>query len=233
MTLKIGTVTIGETPRTDVLAEIRSLITTGVEIIEKGVLDGLSDHEIAGLSPTKNDEVLVTRLRDGTELKLGRAGILPKMQERISELDREDGVDLVVLLCSGEFPAFDCAKPLITPYRLFQGVLASISIGGRLGMMLPSPQQVGPVTTALAESGHEIVAVAASPYGEKEGIVRAAEALREEVDVVFMNCFGYDLDMRALVRGITGKPIILPRSLLARTVDDLLSDTVTQTSRKD
>jgi len=231
LALKIGAVTIGETPRSDVLSDIKSLITTDIEIVEKGALDDLPADEIAGLAPTKDDEILITRMRDGTELMVGRAGILPRMQERISELDREDNVALITLLCSGEFPTFYCAKPLITPYRLLWGVLSSISIKGSLGMMLPSPRQVKTTTAAFARLGYTIVAVGVSPFGGEEGIVRAAEALRAKVDVVFMNCFGYDLEMKDIVREITGKPIILPRSLLARTLDDLLSNIAARSSR--
>lgn len=222
MGLKIGTVTIGQTPRDDVLSDIKSLISGDIEIVEKGALDELTLNEVAGLKPTRDDEILVTRMRDGTEVTVGRDRILPRMQERISELDKEDDVALVTLLCSGEFPPFQCSKPLIMPSRLLWGVLSSISIEGNLGMMLPSPRQVKPAVKDFEGLGCKVVGVGASPYGEEEGIVKAAEALEGEVDLVFMNCFGYNLEMKNIVRKITKKPIILPRSLLARTLDDLL-----------
>ena len=222
MALKIGTVTIGQTPRDDVLSDIKSLISGDIEIVEKGALDGLTLNDVKRLEPTKDDEILVTRMRDGTELTVGRDRILPRMQERISELDKEDDVALITLLCSGEFPPFQCDKPLIMPYRLLWEVLSSISIEGSLGIMVPSPRQVKTTVAIFGGLGCKVVGVGASPYAGQEGIVRAAEALRAKVDVVFMNCFGYNLEMKSIVREITGKPIILPRSLLARTLDDLL-----------
>jgi len=220
--LKIGAVTIGQTPRDDVLSEIKLLISSDIEIVEKGALDALTLNEMASLEPTKDDEILVTRMRDGTEVTVGRDRILPRMQKRISELDRDDDVALITLLCSGEFPPFQCSKPLIMPYRLLWGVLSSISIEGSLGMMLPSPQQVKTTAAIFGGLGCKVVGVGASPYGGKEGIVKAAEALEGEVDLVFMNCFGYNLEMKSIVRETTGKPVILARSLLARTLDDLL-----------
>jgi protein AroM len=219
---RIGTVTIGQTPRDDVLVEIKSLISTNIEIVEKGALDTLTVEEIADLRPAKDDEILITRMSDGTELTVGRDHILPRMQDAISELDRDKDVALITLLCSGEFPVFECSKPLITPFRLFWGALASISIEGSLGMMLPSREQVKTTVETFEGLGCKVVGVGASPYGKEEEIVRVAKELKGRVDLVFMNCFGYSLEMKRIVRQITGKPVILARSLLARTLDELL-----------
>lgn len=221
--LKIGTVTIGETPRTAVLSDIRSLMTTDVQIVEKGALDDLSPAERANLAPQAHDEMLVTRMRDGHEVVLGRNRILPRLQHRITELDREAEVSLIALLCSGAFPPFECTKPFITPYQLLRGVLASMSVAGRVGMMVPSADQIQPIMAGYADLGHKMLVMGVSPFAGREGIARAAETLRGKVDVVFMNCFGYDLVMKSIVRQTTGKPVILPRSLLARTIDDLLN----------
>jgi len=220
--LKIGTVTIGQTPRDDVLVEMKSLISSDIEIVEKGALDKLTVEEIADLRPTEDDEILITRMSDGTELTVGRDHILPRMQDAISELDRDKDVALITLLCSGEFPAFECNKPLVTPFRLFWGALSSISIEGSLGMILPSREQVKTAVETFEGLGCKVVGVGASPYGREEEIVRVAKELKGGVDLVFMNCFGYSLEMKRIVRQITGKPIILARSLLARTLDDLL-----------
>jgi len=219
---KIGTVTIGQTPRDDVLVEMKSLISSDIEIVEKGALDRLTVGDISGLRPTEDDEILITRMSNGTELTVGRDRILPRMQHAISELDRDKNVALITLLCSGVFPAFECSKPLITPFRLFWGALSSISIKGSLGMMLPSREQVKTAVETFEGLGCKVVGVGASPYGRQEEIVKAAKELKDGVDLVFMNCFGYNLEMKRIVRQIIGKPVILARSLLARTLDDLL-----------
>jgi len=220
--LKIGTVTIGQTPRDDVLVDIKSLISSDIKIVEKGALDRLTVEQIADLRPTDDDEILITRMSDGTELTVGRDHILPRMQDAISELDRDKDVALITLLCSGEFPAFECSKPLITPFKLLWGALSCISIEGSLGMMLPSREQVKGAVETFEGLGCKVLGVGASPYGREEEIVKAAQELQYRVDLVFMNCFGYDLEMKRIVRQITGKPVMLARSLLARTLGDLL-----------
>ena len=73
---RIGAITIGQSPRVDVVPEMQQILGPDVEIVQAGVLDGLSPEEIAALAPAGNGDseirrlrgspVLVSRLRDGS-----------------------------------------------------------------------------------------------------------------------------------------------------------------------
>ena len=223
MIFKVGIVTIGQSPRVDVVPEIKKSIPEGIEIIERGALDDLSLEEIKKARPDKGDELLVTRMRDGTEVTIGRSFILPRLQEKISELEAE-GVELVALLCAGEFPGIRSERPLLLPDRLLSGVLSSLVIKGQLGVMVPSSRQVDLIPKRFQELGFEVVGVGASPYtGNTGAIVEAAEKLKEaKVDLTVMTCFGYNTRMKREVKQITGKPVILIRSLLAKVLAELV-----------
>ena len=52
---KIGTVTIGQAPRIDVIPGIVPILGSDVEIVESGALDGLSLSEIRQFSPQQGD----------------------------------------------------------------------------------------------------------------------------------------------------------------------------------
>ncbi len=223
---KIGVVTIGQSPRSDVVPEISRLVCGAnnlreVTFLEKGALDGLASDEITSLSPRAGKDFLVTRLRNGTEVTVDKNLIRPRLGQAISELDRE-GADVIALLCSGEFAPFHSESPLIIPARLLSGVLSSIFLSGKLGVMVPSEKQVGVATEAYQRLGFSPIGVGASPYGEKEAITGAANRLKEEVALVVMDCFGYDLEMKNQVRKITGTPVILVRSLLAWTLSECI-----------
>jgi len=220
----IGLVTIGQSPRTDVVPEISRLVCGAnnlreVTFLEKGALDGLASEEIASLAPTEEKDLLATRLRNGTEVTVDRNLIRPRLEQAISVLNRE-GADVVALLCSGEFSPFCSESPLIIPARLLSGVLSSISINGKLGVMVPSEKQVEATTAAYQERGFRPIVVAASPYAGREAILNAANRLKEKVALVVMDCFGYSLGMKGRVREITGTPVILVRSLLAFTLHE-------------
>jgi protein AroM len=41
--MKVGALTIGQSPRTDITSEIRDILGSDVTILESGVLDGLDE----------------------------------------------------------------------------------------------------------------------------------------------------------------------------------------------
>jgi protein AroM len=44
--MKVGTLTIGQSPRIDIIPEIRDVLGPSVEIVEKGALDGLNLEQV-------------------------------------------------------------------------------------------------------------------------------------------------------------------------------------------
>jgi len=222
----IGVVTIGQSPISDVVAELERIIKDSrtsqtVTFLQKGALDGLTADEIAGLRPTEEKDHLVTKLRNGTEVAVDKHGICPRVQQAILDLNGE-GADIIALLCSDQFPPLRSEAPLILPSNLLSGVLSSISINGKLGVIVPSEKQVGATIVVYQELGFEPIVVGASPYANGNEILNAANRLREEVALVVMDCFGYNLEMKSQVRKITGTPVILVRSLLAFTLSECL-----------
>ena len=103
-------ITIGESPRPDILDEMRPWWPrwpmwdgSSLDIEERGALDGLSREEIARARPGETDERLVSRLRDGTEVLLEAEWVHHRVEEIVRELD-DGGIDLFVVLCTGRFP---------------------------------------------------------------------------------------------------------------------------------
>ena len=59
--MKIGAITIGQAPRTDVTADILHIFDDSLELVQAGGLDGLTKEQIAEFAPGKDDYVLVSR----------------------------------------------------------------------------------------------------------------------------------------------------------------------------
>ena len=104
---KIGAITVGQSPRVDLTPEIQPILGDSVEIIQAGALDGLSKEEIAKFVPRPGENVLVSRLTDGTSATFGESYILPRLQLCIDDLEQQ-GVSLILFLCTGEFRAVCC-----------------------------------------------------------------------------------------------------------------------------
>ena len=61
MTKTLAVLTMGQTPRPDGLGrDIQSIVGTEVCVHERGVLDGLTDEEIASLAPRPGEYHIIT-----------------------------------------------------------------------------------------------------------------------------------------------------------------------------
>ncbi len=108
---RIGAITIGQSPRTDVIPEIQQLVEFDIEFVEIGALDGLTLDEVETLAPKTGDYLLHTRMKDGSAVTIGKEAILPRMQACVDTLTQQ-GVEFIALLCTGKFPEFDSPVPL-------------------------------------------------------------------------------------------------------------------------
>lgn len=223
MKKRIGTVTIGQSPRVDVVPEILDLIGPDVEVVEAGALDGLSREEIAGFAPKEGDYVLVTRLADGTSVQVAEQYITPRIVERIQS-HFANGIPLVFLLCTGEFPSFEEGGILVRPEKVLFNTVSAVAKGKRIGVLTPSPDQVPQSTARWKKLSDNVKSVPASPYvNGPEAVRAAAEELKAwGAQITLLDCIGYTRAMQQTVRDITGKPAILGRSIAARVVAELI-----------
>lgn len=223
--LTIGFATIAEAPRDDVIPSIREMLPRDVRIVERGNLNGLDETAIAALAPDSREVGIVGRLKSGGETLLSHSKIFPRMQRLVDELVQEEGADLVVVLCGADWSAIRCDKLVINPGKLFPAVISALAAGRRLGIIKPSAGQVESEQARYRKLGIEAMVTAASPYGGEERLElarQAAEQLRDAgCDMIWMTCIGMDEAMREVVAGVTGKPIVLARSILGRVITEL------------
>jgi protein AroM len=217
----LGLVTIGQSPRDDVMPHITPFLPRDVELRHKGALDGLTHGQILRLGPGPDDYVLHTRLRDGSGVTIGREPIVPRVQACINELEAE-GANPILLLCTGEFPELSSRGLLVEPDRLLLNVIRGLG-ARRLGVMVPLAAQIGELTGKWDSLGAEVAFVAASPYADQARVARAAEELAgRELDPVVMDCIGYTQAHKRTVRQATRRPVMLASSTVARVVGELL-----------
>jgi len=107
----LGTLTIGQAPRPDVVPIIDRHVPAAVRRVHRGVLDGLSHAEIAARYGAEGGEpALVTRLQDGTVVELSRARMRDGVQSALAALEAE-GCEIILLLCTGTFDGLVCDRP--------------------------------------------------------------------------------------------------------------------------
>ena len=216
----VGLVTIGQSPRADVVPEMSALIGPGVDVREAGALDGLTRGEIDKLAPTGSDEILVTRLQDGSAVFVGKEKIVGLVEQRIAALEG-GGATMTALLCTGAFPRLRSSRTLIQPHPVLLGTLRGLSWPGRLGVLTPSVPHVPQTEARWRRDGFDPVVAPLSPYEEEDAAAlrRAAEAMRAGgAGLVVMDCMGFRRKTRDELRGLTGVPVLLANFLVARVI---------------
>jgi protein AroM len=224
--ITIGMATIGQAPRDDVVPAMRQYLPAGIEIVERGALDGLTRDVTRPYWAAPGEVGIVTKLRDGSSVLLSHAKILPAMQAAVDRLVRDDGASLTVVLCGADWSALRSERLVINPGTLFPAVIASLAAGRRLGIIKPDAGQVEKERARYAALGIDATVTAASPYvgpGRLDLAREAAEQLRAaECELVWMTCVGMGAAMRDIVAEVTGVPVVLAHALLARVVTELL-----------
>ena len=219
----VGLITIGQSPRSDVDPEMAAVIGPGVDVREAGALDGLTRPQIEALKPTGSDEILVTRLQDGTAVFIGKQKIVARVEAQIATLER-GGATLTALLCTGAFPPLVSSRPLVQPQPLLLGALRAMRWPGRLGVVTPSVPHVPQTEARWRRDGFDPVVVPLSPYEEEDAgaLARVATAFRDAgVGLIAMDCMGFRRKTRDELRGLTGAPVLLANLLVARVIAEL------------
>lgn len=220
--MKIGAITIGQAPRTDVTSDILHIFNGKIDLLQRGGLDGLNHEQIAAYAPTGDDYVLVSRLQDGSSVTFAERHILPRLQEAIHELEAE-GVKLIMFFCTGHFPdTLTASVPLVYPCDLLHQVVPLLTKSSEIIAVTPSPLQVEQNTEKWAGFVGKCTTIAASPYGEWAELEAAAKRCRDlPGDVIVLDCIGFNKQMKDLFARESGKLVVLPRTLLARVISEL------------
>lgn len=220
----LGTLTIGQAPRTDVVPIVERHVPPGTRLVHRGALDGLTRAEIAARYEADPDEpALITRLQVGTSVNLSRRRMEGAVQQVIALLE-DDGCDIILLLCTGTFSGLECRHAwLVEPDHIIPGMVAGLMERRQLGILVPIPGQI----VSEAEKWRPLVRpplfAAASPYrtGE-EAVLDAGRTLQANgAEAILLDCIGFTERHRAALAPL-GLPIMLSNAIVAKAVAELL-----------
>jgi protein AroM len=215
----LAAVTIGQSPRDDIVPEMQSLVP-GTVWIQAGALDGMVDEEIARLAPAPGDFPLVTRLADGRAVVVGAESIHLLLEGAVRRV--EQSADVVVLLCSGMF-SLACRAPLLLPGRLLMAAARTVANDRPIAVFTPEASQVGMQERRWRDAGLKVTVYFASPYLPTDFSSLGERARDAGTDLIVLDCLGYTRQMKAEVAAASGRPVLLVRSLTARVAAELVS----------
>ncbi len=215
----IAAVTIGQSPRDDIVPEMQSFVPSAAWI-QAGALDDASEELLARLAPAPGDFPLVTRLADGRAILVSEASVHGRLQPAGRRV--EQSADLVVLLCSGTF-SLSCRVPLLLPGRLLATTARAAANDRPVAVFTPEASQIAQQELRWRSSGVNARVYFASPYHPTDFRSLSARARDEGATLVVLDCLGYTRGMKDEVVAGARVPVLLVRSLVARVAAELVS----------
>lgn len=186
-----------------------------LEVEQFGALDGIERERIGELRPSDEEERLVSRLADGTEVLLRSDWVHDRIGALVAKLDEED-FDLLALLCTGRFDGLSSRHLLIGAGPVVDHSIAALAERARtVGVVLPDAHQKEGFRCEPAKDRHFVLSHA-SPYEGDRWDEAASEV--EGADLIVLHCMGYTEAMRQRLAERTGKPVLLARRMLASAV---------------
>lgn len=220
---RLGVITVGQSPRNDIMPHMTAQLGPEVEVAEMGALDGFSPDELKAMVPEGDERCLATRLSNGFQVVISHQKVLPLVQERINHLNQM-GVDLILLLCTGRFPAFKSSALLIESQKVVDHVLESVLGPERtLGLFVPLPEQARKIADSLNHITPKVEVVSASPYLDTDQFRGAAQEMAEcKPDLAVLHCMGYNQIHREIITEILDVPCLVANSMVSRVLAELL-----------
>ena len=218
----LGVATIGQGPREDIAALFSNHSPAGTRVVLRGCLDGLTDDEIAQRPPRDGADTLYTRLRGERDIIISKTHVIERAAHTLALL-RQDGADAMVFACTGDFPPMPGDAGVLFPSRILNGLVHGLLPQGRLGLLIPLPEQREKLIAKWERPGLEVVAEDLRPSATEAEIDAAAERLkRTQPDLVAMDCMSYTPATKAAVTRGLRAPTLLAITATGRVLRELL-----------
>jgi protein AroM len=219
----LGTLTIGQAPRLDILPILDRYVPQAVRRIHCGVLDGLSRAKIdADYGARPGEPILVTRLSDGSSVRLSAPQVERGAQEKLGLLE-ERGCDVILMLCTGTFHALHCRSSwLVEPDRIIPPLVAALLQDRRLGIIVPAAEQMQSEGAKWSGLARQPIFASANPYSDDldTAVGAGAELGERGAQALLLDCIGFTERHRTALAQ-TGLPVILSNAVVAKAVAEL------------
>jgi protein AroM len=148
--------------------------------------------------------------------------VIARAPETLARL-RADGAGALLFACTGEFPPMAGDAGVVFPSRVLAGLAAGLLPAGRLGLLVPAPEQIEKLAAKWRRPGVEVVAEALLPSADEAATAAAGRRLAAcRPDLVAMDCMSYTPAAKAAVRAELGVPTVLAVTATARVLQELM-----------
>lgn len=216
---KVMFVSVGQTPRADLIGEMLANLDMQIEAVELGALDGLSPREIDELRVRPGETSIVTRLADNSEIVVSKPRIGERMARLVADF-KPNEFDLVVILSTGLFRDFESTCPTVNAQRALESAVISLAAqGSSVGLIQPLEQQIDELEIPALDPYRITASYAVD--GDRASLARALFDLAE-CEIIVLNSVSFSEADREMAAKVTGKPVVLARRIISSAIRLLL-----------
>lgn len=216
---KVLFLSVGQTPRSDLIDEMLESLDVPIEAVEIGALDGLRAAEIDALRVRAGEPSIVTRLADNTDIVVSKPRIGQRMADIVAGVEPH-AFDLIVILSTGLFREFDSSCPTVNAQRALESAVISLATQGTaIGLVQPLEKQIAELTIPALECYRITASYAAD--GDRDSLARAVLDLAD-CEIIVLNSVSFTEADRDMVAKASGKPVVLARRIIASAIRLLL-----------
>jgi len=190
-------ITIGQSPRTDIVPELLSIVGKHVPYVEEGLLDHVEDP--FAYEPISEDDLLVSRLRDGRSVRISHKWASAKIRQC-------DTSWLSVLLCTADFESSE----VVLPGKVVQFFFESLPRFEKLLVIVPDPNQIPVISMRWKRFASRVACLSHSPYVDESFHFD----LLDDYDLIYLDCMGYTLKHEEALRARTTAVVLSARRIL-------------------
>lgn len=200
-------ITIGESPRDDVVPELIDIIgKRNISYREIGLIDNVDSRLY---TPLNLQDILVSRKRDGSIAYVSHKWV----SERLANLKLND---LGILLCTDDFEN----DRLILPYRVVRSFFKALPKLDKMTVVVPEEDQRENAIKRWNNISNRLSCIAFSPY--KPQMKATSFDLRDE-QLVYLDCIGFSLQHEKFFKDLTKGIVISARRILGNYLRCLIS----------
>lgn len=213
--------TIGQAPRQDIAISFRTYFEKWPNVVQIGLLDGLTDEQIQELYGKTDaaQHTLTTLLQDGRAVVMDHEKVEAGLQAMIDQLEE---ALFVCILCTGSFEKLHVHKGKLL--RADEVVTEKYRDHRQLGFLVPLAEQI-------TDSQQKWQAVDAglfqpvSPYhfSEKEAQAAVEQLRQKQVKTVIMDCIGFNRTEKEVLEKMAAEiQFVLANEVIFRQAEEMM-----------
>ncbi len=218
---KIGLLNIGDSPIQGIDREKEAFLGS-YEVIEKGILDGLTDEQVSKYLWQGEGPLLSVERNNGDFIKMEKKSIFPLIQEAINDLEH-NGAKVVYIHCTSNFPEFNHEGILLEPGVLMKNLVSMMPQSPEVIILTPTESHRKQVEQKWKPLGlvPKIFALNPMAYTEKEVENICKES--QNCKAMILDCASYNLELLEMIGSRYNGLVIQPLSLSLNVAKSLLN----------